>query len=89
MADLRIERASRQQAEDEVARGAVSLKAHSAELEQRTRTIDLLGRMANRLPGFDFDIPRIICVLDPAIRIAVGHPLARNPSVKSIPVGES
>jgi diguanylate cyclase (GGDEF)-like protein len=51
MADLRIERASRQHAEDEVARGAVSLKAHSAELEQRTRTIDLLGRMANRLPG--------------------------------------
>jgi diguanylate cyclase (GGDEF)-like protein len=51
MADLRAERASRHQAEEEVARGAVSLRAHSVELEQRTRTIDLLGRMANRLPG--------------------------------------
>jgi diguanylate cyclase (GGDEF)-like protein len=51
MADLRTERASRQKAEDEVARGAVSLTAHSVELERRTRTIDLLGRMANRLPG--------------------------------------
>jgi diguanylate cyclase (GGDEF)-like protein len=51
MADLRTERASRQQAEEEVARGAVALKAHSIELEHRTRTIDLLGRMANRLPG--------------------------------------
>jgi diguanylate cyclase (GGDEF)-like protein len=51
MADLRSERASRQQAEEEVARGAVSLRAHSIELEGRTRTIDLLGRMANRLPG--------------------------------------
>jgi hypothetical protein len=51
MADLRSERASRQQAEEEVARGAVSLKAHSVELEGRTRTIDLLGRMAHRLPG--------------------------------------
>jgi diguanylate cyclase (GGDEF)-like protein len=51
MVDLRTERASRQKAEDEVARGAVSLRAHSVELERRTRTIDLLGRMANRLPG--------------------------------------
>jgi diguanylate cyclase (GGDEF)-like protein len=51
MADLRAERASRQAAEEEVARGAAALEDHSLELEQRTRTIDLLGRMANRLPG--------------------------------------
>jgi diguanylate cyclase (GGDEF)-like protein len=51
MADLRMERSSRQQAQEEVARAAVALRAHGAELEQRTRTIDLLGRMANRLPG--------------------------------------
>src|SRR5262245_51660399 len=51
MADLRTERSGRQEAEQEVARGAVALRAHSAELEQRSRTIDLLGRMANRLPG--------------------------------------
>lgn len=51
VADLRTERASRQQAEQEVARGAVALRAHSLELEQRTLAIDLLGKMANRLPG--------------------------------------
>lgn len=51
MADLRAERASRQAAEEEVARAAAALKQYSVELEQRTRTIDLLGRMANRLPG--------------------------------------
>lgn len=51
MADLRVERSSRQEAEEEVARGAVALRAHGVELEQRSRTIDLLGRMANRLPG--------------------------------------
>ena len=51
MAELRAERASRQVAEAEVGRGAVALKEYSLELERRTRTIDLLGRMANRLPG--------------------------------------
>ena len=51
MADLRTERSGRQEAEEEVARGAVALRAHGMELEQRSRTIDLLGRMANRLPG--------------------------------------
>jgi diguanylate cyclase (GGDEF)-like protein len=51
VADLRTERTSRQQAEEEVARGAIALKTYSLELEQRTRSIDLLGRMANRLPG--------------------------------------
>jgi hypothetical protein len=38
---------------------------------------------ANALIG----IPRIICVFDPAIRIAANHPLARGPGVESIPIG--
>src|SRR6266404_7967631 len=36
--------------------------------------------------GPDVGIPRVICVFDPAIRIAAGHPFARSPDVKSIPV---
>lgn len=63
MADLRGERVSRQQAEEEVARGAVSLKAHSIEIERRSRTIDLLGRMANRLPGSK-DEPEFVRIID-------------------------
>ena len=63
MTDLRTERASRQSAEEEVARGAISLKAHSLELERRTRTIDLLGRMANRLPGSK-DEPEFVRVIE-------------------------
>ena len=51
MDDLRRERASRQHAEEEVMRGHEALMARSEELEDRTRAIDLLGRMANRLPG--------------------------------------
>jgi len=31
-------------------------------------------------------VPRVICVFDPAIRIAAGHPFARSPGIKSIPV---
>ncbi|HVI90921.1 MAG TPA: diguanylate cyclase [Dongiaceae bacterium] len=51
VAELREERTSRQHAEEEVLRSNESLALRSAELEDRTRTIDLLGRMSNRLPG--------------------------------------
>lgn len=50
-ADLRTERANRQEAEAEVARSDAALKERSRELELRTATIDRLGRMANRMPG--------------------------------------
>ena len=51
MADLRRERATREEAEAEVARSDVALKERSRELELRTATIDRLGQMANRMPG--------------------------------------
>ncbi|HEY5210599.1 MAG TPA: diguanylate cyclase [Stellaceae bacterium] len=50
-ADLRAERFNRERAETEVVRTETALKARGLELEQRARTIDLLGRMANRLPS--------------------------------------
>ncbi len=49
--ELRDEKASRQHAEEELETSNQALLARSGELETRTRTIDLLGRMANRLPG--------------------------------------
>jgi diguanylate cyclase (GGDEF)-like protein len=51
MADLRTERANRQEAEAEVTRSDAALKERGRELEHRTETIDRLGQMANRLPG--------------------------------------
>ncbi|MBV8746559.1 MAG: diguanylate cyclase [Xanthobacteraceae bacterium] len=49
--DLRTERANRQEAQAEVARGDAALKERGEELERRTATIDRLGQMANRMPG--------------------------------------
>ena len=51
MADLRTARSDRQKAEAEVARVDAELKVGGLELERRSHTIDLLGRMANRMPG--------------------------------------
>ena len=45
------------------------------------------GRGATLRRHLDLGIPRVICVFDPAIRIAAAHPLARGPGVESIPVG--
>jgi diguanylate cyclase (GGDEF)-like protein len=50
-ADLRTERANREEAEAELVRSDAALKDRSRELELRTETIDRLGQMANRMPG--------------------------------------
>jgi hypothetical protein len=48
---------------------------------------DNRGRGAPPRRCLDLGIPRVICVIDPAIRIAGGHPHTRGPGVESIPVG--
>lgn len=69
MTELRQEKISREHAEEEVSRGNEALLVRSAELEDRTRTIDLLGRMANRLPGCadEAEFIDVICKFAPQI----------------------
>ena len=51
IADLRAARAQRFAAEKELAESNDTLRARSVELEERTRTTFLLGRLSNRLPA--------------------------------------
>jgi hypothetical protein len=48
---------------------------------------DNRGQGATLCRRLDLGIPRVMCVLDPAIRIAAGHPFARCPGVETVPVG--
>src|SRR6266568_3221115 len=45
------------------------------------------GRGATLRRCLDLGIPRVMCVFDPAIKIAATLPLARCPGIESIPVG--
>jgi len=51
LADLRAARLSRHQARDELDQSNAALQARTRDLERRTLTINLLGRLANRLPA--------------------------------------